>query len=79
MILQAVYSTKDSSGTAAYDINLTHDLYHMLTDFASVWISLISLRISGWAIDNDKTFGYRRAEILGALGSVMVVWANEFW
>eukprot|EP00124_Ichthyophonus_hoferi_P001210 Ihof_evm3s58 gene=Ihof_evmTU3s58 len=50
------------------------DAAHMLSDFASFLISLFALWIAGRPASKTMSFGYSRAEILGAIMSVFMIW-----
>lgn len=53
-------------GILSGSLSLLSDALHNLNDTASLGISLVSRKIAGKAADPDKTFGYKRAEIIGA-------------
>ncbi|XP_077989767.1 proton-coupled zinc antiporter SLC30A2-like [Glandiceps talaboti] len=50
------------------------DAAHMLTDFASFLISLFSIWVASRPPTKRMNFGWHRAEILGALVSVLLIW-----
>ncbi|XP_019368000.1 PREDICTED: zinc transporter 2 [Gavialis gangeticus] len=50
------------------------DAAHLLTDFASMMISLFSLWMASRPATKTMNFGWHRAEILGALLSVLSIW-----
>lgn len=50
------------------------DAAHMLSDLASFLISLFALYLSGKAPTKQLSFGYHRAEIIGAVMSVLLIW-----
>ncbi|XP_006813881.1 proton-coupled zinc antiporter SLC30A2-like, partial [Saccoglossus kowalevskii] len=50
------------------------DAAHMLTDFASFCISLFSIWVSSRPATKTMNFGWHRAEILGAMVSVLLIW-----
>ncbi len=53
-------------GILSNSLSLLSDALHNLSDTASLGISLGARKISRWSPDQDKTFGYNRAEIVGA-------------
>lgn len=53
-------------GILSNSLSLLSDALHNLSDTASLGISLGARKISRWDPDQDKTFGYNRAEIVGA-------------
>ncbi|XP_062863732.1 proton-coupled zinc antiporter SLC30A2-like [Trichomycterus rosablanca] len=61
-------------GYAAHSLAVMTDAAHLLTDLGSILISLFSLWISKKPASKNLTFGWHRAEILGALLSVMSIW-----
>jgi cobalt-zinc-cadmium efflux system protein len=54
-------------GLVSGSLSLLSDALHNFSDTASLGISLIAVRISTRGPDRKKTFGYRRAQIIGAL------------
>nr|XP_023491218.1 zinc transporter 2 isoform X4 [Equus caballus] len=61
-------------GYLAHSLAIMTDAAHLLTDFASMLISLFSLWMSSRAATKTMNFGWQRAEILGALLSVLSIW-----
>ncbi|XP_003415454.1 proton-coupled zinc antiporter SLC30A2 isoform X1 [Loxodonta africana] len=61
-------------GYLAHSLAIMTDAAHLLTDFASMLISLFSLWLSSWPATKTMNFGWQRAEILGALLSVLSIW-----
>jgi cobalt-zinc-cadmium efflux system protein len=53
---------------------LLSDAVHMLTDIAALCLGLLTLWISTRPASPDKTYGYLRAEILGALLNGLFLW-----
>jgi cobalt-zinc-cadmium efflux system protein len=53
---------------------LMTDAVHMLTDIAALSLGLLTLWISTRPARGDKTFGYLRAEILGAFFNGLFLW-----
>lgn len=50
------------------------DAAHLLTDFASFMISLFSLWMATRPPTKTMSFGWYRAEVIGALTSVLLIW-----
>lgn len=50
------------------------DAAHLLTDFASFMISLFSIWIATRPATKKMSFGWHRAEVIGALTSVLLIW-----
>uniref|UniRef100_A0A8D0B292 Proton-coupled zinc antiporter SLC30A2 n=1 Tax=Salvator merianae TaxID=96440 RepID=A0A8D0B292_SALMN len=61
-------------GYFAHSLAIMTDAAHLLTDFASMMISLFALWISSRPPTKTMNFGWHRAEILGALLSVLSIW-----
>lgn len=62
-------------GIIAHSLALISDALHMFTDVGAFVLSLIVLRIAKKPSTKKLTFGYQRAEILGALASGLTLWA----
>lgn len=62
-------------GYYANSLALMTDAVHVLTDIAALCLSLLTLWISSRPASSAKTFGYLRAEILGALFNGLLLWA----
>lgn len=50
------------------------DAAHMFADFASFGISLFAIWMSGKRPRKSMTYGYYRAEAMGALATVVIIW-----
>nr|XP_031359604.1 zinc transporter 8 [Lonchura striata domestica] len=61
-------------GRIAGSLAVVSDAAHILVDLASFLISLFSLWLSSKPPTKQFTFGWHRAEILGALMSMIIVW-----
>lgn len=61
-------------GYLAHSLAIMTDAAHLLTDFASMLVSLFSLWMSSRPATKTMNFGWQRAEILGALLSVLSIW-----
>jgi len=68
MLIEAV------GGILANSLAIAADAAHLLTDFASFMISLFSLFIATRPATARMSFGYYRAEVIGALTSVLMIW-----
>jgi cobalt-zinc-cadmium efflux system protein len=62
------------AGLFANSLALVTDAIHMLTDIAALLLSLFTLWISTRPANAAKTYGYLRAEILGALLNGLFLW-----
>ncbi|CAM9512492.1 unnamed protein product [Lampetra planeri] len=61
-------------GFLAHSLAIMTDAAHLFADFASFSISLFSLWVSSRPPTKTMNFGWYRAEILGALLSVLTIW-----
>ncbi|KAI8495606.1 PREDICTED: zinc transporter 2-like [Branchiostoma belcheri] len=61
-------------GYLAHSLAIMTDAAHMFSDFGSFLISLAALWIGSRQPTDKMTFGYYRAEVLGALVSVLIIW-----
>ena len=67
-------ATEFIGGYYANSLALISDAVHMLTDIAALCLALLTLWISTRPASGVKTFGYLRAEILGALANGLFLW-----
>jgi cobalt-zinc-cadmium efflux system protein len=63
-----------AGGWLANSLALLTDAVHMLTDIAALCLGLFTLWISSRPATAGKTYGYLRAEILGALLNGLLLW-----
>jgi cobalt-zinc-cadmium efflux system protein len=63
-----------AGGWFANSLALLTDAVHMLTDIAALCLGLFTLWISSRPATAGKTYGYLRAEILGALFNGLLLW-----
>ncbi|XP_017764743.1 PREDICTED: zinc transporter 2-like isoform X2 [Eufriesea mexicana] len=61
-------------GVLSNSLAIATDAAHLLTDFASFMISLLSLWIASRPATRKMPFGWYRAEVIGALTSVLLIW-----
>lgn len=61
-------------GVMSNSLAIATDAAHLLTDFASFMISLLALWMAGRQSTTKFSFGWYRAEVLGALISVVMIW-----
>ena len=62
------------AGYLTGSLALLSDAVHMLTDIAALCLGLLTLWISTRPASSGKTYGYLRAEILGALANGLFLW-----
>ena len=61
-------------GVLSNSLAIATDAAHLLTDFASFMISLFAIWMSGRPKSERMSFGWHRAEVLGAIVSVLMIW-----
>ncbi|XP_066600915.1 proton-coupled zinc antiporter SLC30A2-like isoform X2 [Prorops nasuta] len=61
-------------GVLSNSLAIATDAAHLLTDFASFMISLFSIWVAGKPATRKMPFGWYRAEVIGALTSVLLIW-----
>ena len=66
-------------GYLANSIAIMSDAAHLLSDLLGFIISIISIYISRKVAKNHMSYGYHRAEIIGALVSIVLIWALTIW
>lgn len=55
------------------------DAAHLLSDLSGFLISMVSLYIALRPADRRLTYGYHRAEVIGALSSILIIWCLTAW
>lgn len=66
-------------GLLTHSLALLSDAVHMLADVAALSLGLFALWVAGRSASNRKTYGYYRAEILGALFNGLGLWLAVVW
>nr|XP_033331401.1 zinc transporter 2-like isoform X1 [Megalopta genalis] len=66
--------TEIVGGILSHSLAIATDAAHLLTDFASFMISLFSIWVSSRPATRKMPFGWYRAEVIGALTSVLLIW-----
>ncbi|KAL3991004.1 cation diffusion facilitator transporter family protein [Acanthocheilonema viteae] len=61
-------------GYLAHSLAIITDAAHLLTDFAGMLISLFALYMSKRPASQRMSFGWHRAEVMGAFISVFMIW-----
>jgi zinc transporter 2 len=67
------------AGYMAGSIAIMSDAAHLLSDFLGFMISIVSIYISRRKATDKMSFGYHRAEVIGALVSVNIIWGLTIW
>jgi solute carrier family 30 (zinc transporter), member 2 len=66
-------------GIASDSLAILTDAAHMLSDVGGFMISMFSIWIGQKAHNSEMTFGYHRAEVIGALASILIIWTMVVW
>ncbi|MGH7986112.1 MAG: cation diffusion facilitator family transporter [Candidatus Binataceae bacterium] len=75
LVVTALYFVIElAGGIYSNSLALMSDAIHMLTDLAALALSLLTLWVSSRPATAGKTFGYMRAEILGAVFNGLFLW-----
>ncbi|XP_032523969.2 proton-coupled zinc antiporter SLC30A2-like isoform X1 [Danaus plexippus] len=62
-------------GYLAGSLSVMSDAAHMLSDCGGFALALLAFRCANRPPDATMSYGYRRAEVLGAMTSVLLIWA----
>jgi len=62
-------------GILANSLAIITDAAHMLSDVGGFIVSLVCLQLAVQGVTEEYTYGFKQAEVLGALLSVTIVWA----
>lgn len=68
-----------AAGWFTGSLALLSDAGHMLTDAGALTIALLAQRVAQRARTGQRTFGYRRAEVLAALANGVVLGVSSVW
>jgi zinc transporter 2 len=66
-------------GWIAHSLAIMSDAAHLLSDLSGFLISMFSLYIALKPADFKLTYGYHRAEVIGALSSILIIWCLTVW
>lgn len=66
-------------GIISGSIAIMTDAAHMLSDVAGFTISYIAIYLGRRPASHFLSYGFHRAEILGALASIMLIWGLIIW
>jgi len=73
-VTAAYFLTELLGGIYTNSLALLSDAVHLLTDIAAIGLSLFALWVAARPARAGKTYGYLRAEILGALLNGLLLW-----
>jgi len=75
LIIASIFMVVEvAGGIAANSLALISDALHLFTDVGALGLSLIVLKIAHLPSTPKMSYGYHRAEILGALASALSLW-----
>jgi solute carrier family 30 (zinc transporter), member 2 len=66
-------------GKISGSLAILTDAAHMLSDVGGFLISMFSIKMGQKAHNQNNTFGYHRAEVIGALASILIIWCMVIW
>jgi zinc transporter 2 len=66
-------------GYFANSLAILSDAAHLLSDVSGFFISILSIYLTQIPSNFKMSYGYHRAEIVGALASVLLIWGLTFW
>jgi len=66
-------------GWFAGSLAIMTDAAHLLSDLSGFLISMFSLFIALRPANFKLTYGYHRAEVIGALSSILIIWCLTVW
>ena len=66
-------------GYIAGSLAVMTDAAHLLSDLAGFLISMFSLFIASRPANKSWTYGFHRAEVIGALASILIIWVLTVW
>ena len=66
-------------GLYSNSIAIISDAAHLVSDALGISISVLALKIAERSSNKTFTYGYHRAEVLGALASIFFIWIVTIW
>lgn len=64
-------------GIFAGSLAILSDAAHMFSDFSGFMISIFSIWMGQKPASKLMSFGYHRAEVIGALASIVLIWVHS--
>ncbi|KAJ3076265.1 Metal tolerance protein 1, partial [Rhizoclosmatium hyalinum] len=61
------------AGYVCGSLAILSDAFHLLSDVAGFGVSLFALGLSAKGVSKEYSFGYKRIEVLGAVGSTLSI------
>ena len=66
-------------GIYANSIAIMSDAAHLGSDALGIAFSVVALKIGERSADHRYSYGYHRAEIIGAICSILFIWIVTVW
>ena len=66
-------------GLLAGSLAIMTDAAHLFSDLSGFFISIFSLWLTKQPSTKKLTYGYHRAEVIGALASIILIWGLTIW
>jgi cobalt-zinc-cadmium efflux system protein len=80
LALTAAYTVVEVvGGIAAGSLALLADAVHMLSDNVAIALALVAVWLAGKPATSERTYGYKRAEVLAALANGVLLVALAIW
>ncbi len=74
-----VFAVQVAGAVFSGSLALLADAVHMLTDAAALVVALVAGTVAARPADDRRTFGYQRAEVLGALANGVILLVLSCW
>ena len=71
--------TEAVGGTISGSLAILCDAAHQLSDVAGFVISFLAIYLTRKPSTLKRSFGYHRADVIGALGSILIIWGLLIW
>lgn len=71
--------TEAVGGTISGSLAILCDAAHQLSDVAGFVISFLAIYLTRKPSTMKQTYGYHRADVIGALGSILIIWGLLIW
>jgi cobalt-zinc-cadmium efflux system protein len=73
LLTLAIFAVELVGGIVSNSLALLADAGHMFTDVAGIGLAILAIWIGGRPADRERTFGYRRLEILAAIVNALLL------
>lgn len=71
--------TEAVGGTISGSLAILCDAAHQLSDVAGFVISFLAIYLTRKQATLKYSFGYHRADVIGALASILIIWGLLIW